>query len=143
MKLWLSMLVILLPLGVMAAPAGYSSFSHPDLEALGGTPSLTGAPATQNLSHDSLKDQRPTLILAHSAADAPGKSEGSAEEEIDLREVDWDKVKADKKDKGGKTEVGNGDKEEEEAGEEKEEEGEEEKGEEGGWDRLWDAPKLG
>jgi hypothetical protein len=144
MKLWLSMLLILLPLGVMAAPAGNDSFSQGLQAQLGALP-MTGSPAHQPLLQGLFpKDTKPVLLAAEGAADAPGKSEGSGEEEIDLREVDWDKIKADKKDKGGKTEVGNGEKEEENGDEENDDKaggGEIDEG--GGWDRLWDAAKSG
>jgi hypothetical protein len=111
MKLWLSVLVSLLPLGVMAAPAGNGSFSLPELQAqwdaLTGTSSLVDQPLSRGL--------QPFLLVAEGAADEPGKSIGGPDEE--------------------NGEEGWGDEEKEEKTEEKEGGG--------GWDRLWDAPKLG
>jgi hypothetical protein len=95
-------------------------------------------------------DMISSVRVAHNAPARPFpdvKGNDKSEEDLDLRIVDWDKVKTDKKpgvapsgkDKNGDNgeENGNGDKEDEE-----EENGDEEK-DEGGWDRQWDAPKLG
>ena len=146
MKICLIVLVILLPLGVMAAPAGHISLSIPVLSAQWSALPVNSSPASQAVHQCFLKDRVPTLILAHSAADSPGKSEGGPDDDIDLREVDWDKVKAGKKGKDVKNgdDKDNGDKDEENGDDEKDDKkDDEEKGEGGGWDRLWDCPKLG
>jgi hypothetical protein len=149
MKLWLSVLAILLPLGVMAAPAAHGSLSISDLDAQWKAMPVMGSSFDQPLVPALFpRGAEPFLLASEGAADKPGKSIGGPEEEVDLREVDWDKLKAGKKGEADKTEVGNGG-EAGEGGEEGEEdevelnkEGGEEEGE-GGWDRLWDAPKLG
>lgn len=115
MKLWLSVLAILLPLGVMAAPAGNSALSFPDLQAQWEDLTQLGASTQSSILRGLFpKGAEPILLAAEGAADKPGESIGGDEE-------------------GG------------EEGEEGEEEAKEEGGEEegGGWDRLWDAPKLG
>ncbi len=74
--------------------------------------------------------------------------------DLDLRYVDWDLVKEGKKAKGdnGNTAVKNGnngdngeknENGEEEGDDKKDGEEKEKDGEGGGWDRLWDASKLG
>ncbi len=96
MKLWMSVLVILLPLGVMAAPAGNGSFSFPELQAqwdaLTGTSSLGDQPLSRGL--------RPFLLAAEGAADEPGKSIGGPEEE-NGEEEGGDGEKEEKEEEGG------------------------------------------
>jgi hypothetical protein len=138
MKVFLAIVMILVPWGVMVTPAGSVSLFLPDLQAQWSALPLNGFQASQAFPRTFLKDLGPALVVAHSAADALGKSEGESGEEIDLRDVDWDKVKAGKK--VAEIKNGNGENDEEEADEEKEDE---EKDEGGGWDRLWDCPKLG
>jgi hypothetical protein len=140
MKVFLAIVMILLPLGVMATPAGNVSLS--DLQGQWSALPLSGFQASQAFSRTVLKDLGPALVVAHSSADAPGKSEGVSGGEIDLRDVDWDKVKAGKK--VAEIKNGNGENDEEEADEEREDEKEDEEEDEGrGSDRLWDCPKLG
>jgi hypothetical protein len=72
--------------------------------------------------------------------------------DVDLRDVDWDKVKPGKngEDKGKDSvkgdKKGDGDDEDDEKGDdqkdEKDDKGEQDGGS-GGWDRMWDSPKLG
>ena len=148
MKRFFTVLVILLPLGVMAAPAGNGSFPTPDLQTHWSALPVNASPASQAVPQAFLKDRGTTLILAHSAADSPGKSDGGPDDDIDLREVDWDKVKAGKKSKNGNLknggngeEKGNGEKDGDDEKDDRKDD--EEKGEGGGWDRPWDCPKLG
>lgn len=66
---------------------------------------------------------------------------------VDLRYVDWDKMKAGQKGKNGNAESGdngeeNGNGEQEDENGQKNGEDEQDDGG-GGWDRLWNAPKLG
>jgi hypothetical protein len=152
MKGFFTVLVVLLPLAVMAAHADQTPSLVPDVQTQWGAKSPSGSPIhltfPQAVFH---RERASSFAVAHSAADSPGKAidkAGGASGDLDLREVDWDKVKADKKAKNGNGKNGdNGDKngdEEDEADEEDKKDGEdeEEKGAEG-WDRLWDAPKLG
>ncbi len=82
----------------------------------------------------------------------PGYGSFLLAKEVDLREVDWEAVKNDKSGSHeGKATVSensndDGDDEVEETGDEEQDENgdkDEEEEEGGGWDRLWDAPKLG
>jgi len=132
-------LAILLPLGVMAAPAGNGSLSFPELESQRGVLSTTGSAPHQTLLQDlSCKGQVAFLLAAEGAADAPGKSIGGPDNGGGVK---WEDVKEAGKEVGD--EDGNGDEEEANGEEEQEDkEGEEEEGG-GGWDRLWDAPRLG
>jgi hypothetical protein len=92
--------------------------------------------------------------MAHSTADKPGKDmkpDNGSGPDVDLRDVDWDSMKAEKKGKTAKNgngknlaDVASGDKGDENGDDEEDEK--DDKDEEdggGGWDRLWDAPKLG
>ena len=105
------------------------------------------------------KSRSVPFVVAREGTDSPDKFVKKPDNEdgsdLDLRYVDWDLVKAGKKANGnnGKTEVkdgnngdngDNGDKNEnDEEGDEKKDREEEEKDGGGGWDRLWDAAKLG
>ena len=141
MKIYLTVVLIVLPLGVMAAAVPNGSLSTQNLQE-----PLSGSPDFNAVYRASLSDPQPILLLAHSAADTPGKSEGGDGEEIDLREVDWDKVKAGQKAEEAKKGNGKGDGNgngDEEGDEEKEEDNKDEEEAGGGWDRQWDSPRLG
>lgn len=106
-------------------------------------PNGTQAHHTASKAHFGI--DRGAVLLAHGAADSPGKDlkkpESEPGDDLDLREVDWEKVRSGGKGKngnGGNGDKGNGVGEEEDKDEK---EGEEEAG--AGWNRLWDAPKLG
>jgi len=149
MKRYFVVLVILLPLAVMAAPVGDISRSVPDLQKQWG-----GQPQSYSPIHRAFpqvvfqEDPGSSFLVAHSAADSPGKAiekDSGPSDDLDLRDVDWDKVKAEKKAKNGNGKNGdngdkNGDEEEEEDEKDEKDEGD---GGGGGWDRLWDCPKLG
>jgi hypothetical protein len=154
-----AIVLILLPLAVIAAQAGSNSFSMPDLQAQWADP--RGQASTDFLADSTSSFQKGVgapILVARSAADTPGKDVKSPENgsgsDLDLRYVDWDLVKAGAKGKSGNGKAavkngdngGNGDKDENGGDDEDEKkgEGEEEKDEGGGgWDRLWDAAKLG
>jgi hypothetical protein len=147
-----AIVTILLPLAVMAAQADGNSFSVPDPQA---RYTGIGVQATPDRFLDSIpsfqKSPGTPMVVAHGAADSPGKDvkgpENGAGSDLDLRYVDWDKVKPGAKGKHGSVKNGdNGDKDENVEGEEDEKKGDDEKEKNeggGGWDRLWDTPKLG
>jgi hypothetical protein len=98
-----ALVVILIPLGVMVAPAGMGSLSVPDRQAQWGTLAVTALdPLPQGVLP---KGSEPFLLAVEGTADVTDRGE-------------------------------------EESGDQEKKEGGEEEGE-GGWDRLWDAPKLG
>jgi hypothetical protein len=166
MRKFLAIIAILLPLSAPAVqgnsdiPSGVNSRTAPYGAVL-----MTNAEASHNLPIVNSLQSQVTLRLA--AADKNGdsgdknvkKPESAPGTDVDLRYVDWDKVKAGKKvgngagDKGdngdgnkesveGKDDTGgkkfdNEDVEEQEKDDEKKDEGG------GGFDRLWDVPKLG
>ncbi len=152
MKKSLFILLVMVPLTVVAARAyGHLPQSNSQIGQ-----SITAANVSQGNSAGSQilsgNGVSPSVRVAHNAPARPFpdvKGDNKPEEDLDLRIVDWDKMKADQKPKvapNGK----NGDKEEENGnGDEEEEDGEKENGEDekdegdGGWDRQWDAPKLG
>jgi hypothetical protein len=153
-----AIVTILLPLAVMAAQAGSISFSVPDPQAHRADLRGQGTPNdfADSTSSFQLRGGAPTLV-AHGAADSPGKGvkapENGSASDLDLRYVDWDLVKKGTKGKNGNGKAavkngdnGNGDKDENGEDEEGEKKSEDEKDKDekgGGWDRLWDAQKLG
>jgi len=100
MKLCLTVALIVLPLGVIAATMPNGSLSGMDLQE-----PVSASPTFNTVHQASSPDWHPTLLLAHSAADTPGETEEGEEEREDEKEGE---------DEGG-----------------------------GGWDRQWDAPRLG
>ena len=127
------LIVIVSLVGAMAALPGYCSV--PDLNAQPGLgPTLGGMKSPVVSSYDiggPASVNNGLMRLAH---------------DIDLREVDWtrmqEKIAAEKAETTvASDDTGNGD--DEEADEDENGGDEEEGGEEGGWDRVWDAPKLG
>jgi hypothetical protein len=136
MKRCFVVLAIVFSLAVMAAQPGYGSLTRTGLAGMHGTgvlpiKALGPIPYTTSIA---LPEGRGSFLVA---------------EDIDLRDVDWDKVKVGKNgggdgkdsvngDKGGNGDDGEDDEKDEETQGEKEEE---EEG--GGWDRTWDAPRLG
>jgi hypothetical protein len=163
MRRFLAILAILLPLAVMAAQAGDNSQSRVDSQLRRGALPTKGLPAQDAVTRALFqKDRNASFVIAHSAADSPGKDSKTGNgsgPDLDLRDVDWDSIKVGKKGKTGKNgkkgnikngdngdEKGNGDKDENGEDEEGEKKGEDEKEKDeggGGWDRLWDAAKLG
>lgn len=161
MRRFLAILAILLPLAVMAAQAGSNSLSRVDSQVQRGALPTKDSPAQDAVANALFqKDRNASFVIAHSAADSPGKDSKAGNgsgPDLDLRYVDWDSIKAEKKGKSGKSgkngNIKNGDNGAENGnGEEEGKNGEDEKDEEndkdekdggGGWDRLWDAPKLG
>jgi len=149
MKRFFTVLVILLPLAVMAAQAGGISPSGSDLQGRWDALAVKGLLAHYTVPTASFQEKREaSFVVAHSAPDSPGKAvkkDKGPSDDLDLRDVDWDRVKAGKKVKNGNGKNGdngekNGDGEDER--DEKEDKDEKDEGG-GGWDRLWDAPKLG
>jgi hypothetical protein len=153
MKKSLFILLVMVPLAVVAAQAyGHLLQSNSQIGQ-----SITPANVSQRYSDGSQSLSGNNVIpsgrLAHNAPGRPFpdvKGDDKSEEDLDLRIVDWDKAKTDKKpkvapsgkDKNGDNGEENGNGEEKE--DEEEENGEDEKDEgNGGWDRQWDAPKLG
>ncbi|MEW6137169.1 MAG: hypothetical protein AB1733_02980, partial [Thermodesulfobacteriota bacterium] len=110
---------------------------------------IMGRPSPPTPHTGNLSEQR--LILAHGNIVSQSKA-AEPGPDLDLRYVDWDSRKAGASgingdaDNGKKIQAadenGNGkdDEDDEEGGDEEEDKEEEESG---GWDRLWDAPKLG
>jgi hypothetical protein len=156
MRRFLAITAILLPLAVLATQAGSNSLPRVDSQVQWGALPTKASPAQDAVANAPFqKDRNASFVIAHSAADSPGKGSKAGNgsgPDVDLRDVDWDSMKAEKKGKTAKNGngknlagVANGDKgdengddeEDEKDGEDKEDEGE------GGWDRLWDAPKLG
>ena len=163
MRRFLAILAILLPLAVMAAQAGDNSQSRVDSQMrMGGFPTKS-VPAQDAVTNALFqKDRNASFVIAHSAADSPGKDSKTGNgscPELDLRDVDWDSMKVGNKGKNGKKgkkgnirngdngdEKGNGDKDENGEDDEGEEKGEDQKEKDDGGgdcDRLWDAAKLG
>jgi len=152
MKRFFTVLVILLPLAVTAAQAGGISPSGSDLQARWDALAVKGLPAHYTVPTASFQEKwEASFVVAHSAPDSPGKGvkkDKGPSDDLDLREVDWDKVKAGNKVKNGDGKNGdNGDKngDGEDGEDEKDEKAEKDENDEGGggWDRLWDAPRLG
>jgi hypothetical protein len=164
MRLFLAILAILLPLAVMAAQAGSNSLSRVDSQIQWGALPTKASPAQDAVANALFqKDRNASFVIAHSAADSPGKDSKAGNgsgPDLDLRDVDWDSIKAGKKGKSVKNgkngniknrdngeENGNGEEEgkngEDEEGEKKGEDEKEKDEGGGGWDRLWDAAKLG
>jgi len=140
MKRCLVVLAVGFSLAVMSGQPGYSSAQGDDLAIKHWTGALAG---------------KATGFTTYGGTDLSPQRDGSfllARGMMDLRDVDWATVK-DAKDADAKKgeasvnsdENGNGDDEEaeEDGGDDEEGEGEEEEEAEGGWDRVWDAPKLG
>jgi hypothetical protein len=133
MKKFLGLIAIVLPVAVMAVQPGCNSFAgvNPAAEQWTGVAPIGVADPILHATPGLSRAGGGPLLLA---------------KDIDLREVDWDKVKSGKNGSGDDS-VGNEMKDDGDDGEE--EDGEEEKddkdGEEegGGWDRRWDAPKSG
>jgi hypothetical protein len=153
MRRFCAIAIILLPLAVMAAQAGDNYLLHSDLQAQWGALPTKGSPAHDAGTNALLqKDRKGSFVVAHSAADSPGKdvkADNGSGPDLDLRDVDWDSMKAEKKGKTAKIgngknvdKVDNGDENGEDEEGEKDDEDKKDEGE-GGWDRLWDAPKLG
>ncbi len=154
----LVILAILFPPAVVAAEAGNNSSSRRD-STVHKTRSfiLKGAEAPQQAPRVNAQQGKglfPVAPAGSGAADIVVKKEGSGpEKEIDLRNVDWQSEK--NGDKGKDENVKNGDEGEDKDNGDKEDEGDDKKDDKkddkakkedeggGGWDRLWDAPKLG
>jgi hypothetical protein len=149
MRRFCTIAIILLPLAVMAAQAGDNYLLRSDLQAQWGALPTKGSPANNAGTNTLLqKDRNASFVVAHSAADSPGKeakADNGSGPVLDLRDVDWDSMKPGKKGKVVKNGiVKNGDNGEENGeNEEDEEKSDDEKDGGGGWDRLWDAPKAG
>ncbi len=156
-----AILAILFPLAVVAAEAGSDSFSWSDSK-VHKTRSfiLKGPKAPQQ--HPTANAQLgkglfPVAPAGSGAADIVVKKTGDgSEKEIDLRNVDWENTKGEDKrkdekiknsddgedkDKGEKEDEGDDKKDDKKDDKDKKDKKEDEGG--GGWDRLWDAPKLG
>jgi hypothetical protein len=147
----------------MAAQAGDNSKSQADSQVRRGALPTKGLPAQGTVTNALFqKDRNASFVIAHSAADSPGKDSKAGNgsgPDLDLRDVDWDSTKAGNRGKtaknGKKGNIKNGDNGDEKANGDKDENGENDEGEEkgedekekdeggGGWDRLWDAAKLG
>lgn len=159
MRRFLAILAILLPLAVMAAQAGSNPLTVKDPPADTGRLLSIGSPDTHRPDPQaSFQEGHGPLLLAAMNGDPSGKDMKNPEKasalKPDLRYVDWDSVKGGKKAQSGKNgkngngkngeggdESGNGDEDKNTSGDE--EKDEDKKDEEGGWDRLWDAAKLG
>jgi hypothetical protein len=137
MKRCFVVLAIGFSLAVMAAQTGYCSVAGvalatkpwTDVQPVNASLSLPPTPAGLSLSGDG------SFLLA---------------KDVDLRDIDWGKVTDGENGNGESKDSVNGDKNGDDD-DEAEESGDEEKGEKeeaedeggGGWDRLWDAPRLG
>lgn len=149
MKRFLTVLVILLPLAVMAAQAGSISISETDLEGQRGALSVKESPTHYAVPAISFQEKWVApFVVAQNTADSPGKGvkkDDGPSDDWDLRDVDWDKVEAGKKGKNGNGKNrDDGEKNGDGEDEKDEKDGKDEKDEgDGVWDRLWDAPKLG
>lgn len=75
MKVFWAVLLILLPLGVMAAPAGDASYFIPVFQGQWSALPVSGSPASQVVHQGFMKGRGPSLILAHGAADSPEDEE--------------------------------------------------------------------
>jgi hypothetical protein len=131
MKRWLAVVIFLLPFAVTAAQSGTNVLASVDTSTA--SVASAGPSATET-------DQ----AVPFSQEDPPGAplDRFRIAKEVDLRDADWARSKSGGNGNGDKN--GNGDEEEEdeENGDEEKDGDEEEKGGEG-WDRSWDAPKLG
>ncbi len=141
---------ILFPLAVVAAEAGSDSFSWDD-STVHKTRSfiLQGAKAPQQITTAYMDKGREKFLLAPARSSVPDivveQTFDASEKEIDLGNVGQQILKVGEK--GNDESVKNDD-----DGEDKENEGDDKKDDKdkkedagggGGWDRLWDAPKLG
>jgi hypothetical protein len=163
MRRFFAILAILLPLAVMAAQASDNSLSRVDSQVQWDALPTKASPAQDAVANALFqKDRNASFVIAHSAADSPGKDSKAGNgsgPDLDLRDVDWDSIKVGKKGKtrkiGEKGNIKNGDNGDEKGNGDKDENGEDEEGEKkgedekekdeggGGCDRLWDAAKLG
>lgn len=138
-------LAILLPLAVMAAQAGTSLFSVPDLLAQSGGLSAKGSPSDPADSDRSFqKNLGASIFMAHSGADWPDKpvkKTGNGSDQDSMKSGTAGKAKDVKNDDSEEESDSVDDEGEEGENEEDEEDDKDKDG--GGWDRLWDAPKLG
>jgi hypothetical protein len=165
MRKFLAVIAILFPLSAPAVQANaYIPSGANSRTASYGAVLMTNAEASYNLPIvNSLQSQDPLRLAAADKNGDSGdknvkKPESAPGDDVDLRYVDWDKVKAGKKvgnGAGDKGDNGDGDKEgvdDDKGGKkfdsedaEEPEKDDEKKDEEGGggFDRLWDVPKLG
>lgn len=135
MKTRLGLTAILMLIALMSTVSGYSSMRKLEARTLAGT-------AVSRVREALSAVQQGTTNLAL-------QRNGSfrVAEEVDLRSVDWSKVSDDTA--STHTQVilvaDNGDDDEDKGDDDEGGDGgdEEEGGGEGGWDRTWDAPKLG
>jgi hypothetical protein len=128
MKRFFTVLVILLTLAVIAAHAGSNSFSGPDLLTQRGAQPVKGSAAHQALPEASFQKERgPSLVVGDSAADFLSTEMKEPDNEPDSQ-VDG---------------TGEDEKNGEDEKKEKTDGDAEKDGGSGGWDRLWDAPRLG
>jgi hypothetical protein len=149
---------ILFPLAVGAAEAGSDSFSLSDCK-VHKTRSfiLKEAKASQQAPQANAQQGKGPFPVAPARSGAADivvkKAEEGSEKEIDLRNVDWQTVKGNDKEKDENVkngdegeDKGDGDKEGEDDDKKDDKKDDKDKKEDeggGGWDRLWDAPKLG
>jgi len=143
MRLYLLFVAVLLA-PVIAHGAGFPAIGHSPAAAGDAGAVVMGKPSPPTPHTGNLSEQR--LILAHgNIVSQPKAAEPGPD--LDLRYAAYASDGNDEADKGTGTQAdeenGNGEdssEDDEEGGDEEEDQGEEE---EGGWDRLWDAPKLG
>ena len=134
MKKTLVVLAIVFSIAAMTAQPGYSAVQGVD-------------PATTYISGVQHANGNGIIPFASSEDSSQRAASFLLAKEVDLREVDWGPSKqATQVDEAQGTTVtvqnANGEEEEEEGDEEEGEEDEEDE-EDSGWDRVWDAPKLG
>jgi hypothetical protein len=143
MRKWLGILFFVFPSAIVIAHGASNLPSAGDFDTRGGShgAALTGESASP-VSH-TITAWGKDLLLAHGNIASEGKggarSKDMAGSDLDLRYMDWDRMKAVNVASNGEAsdeaqvqkdeENGNGEEQEEEEG--------------GGWDRLWDSPKLG
>jgi len=146
----LAVALIFLPATVMAKQGGGSTLTGDDFLSLSGAWLVKATEARPRIHPNCVPlvdGQFPALAAANGSAPDKGskKAESVKEDDIDLRYVDWDEMKAGKsgKDGNGVSEKANGDGDNEDEEEKDEKEGGDKEGGGGGWDRPWDAPKLG
>ncbi len=159
MKRYLLMMLAMTPLAVLAAQADVDQLFVNEWQIKRGAVSAEVSRAYDPaLNVFFQKNQEAFFLLAHSAAKKPDmamKPGNESGREPDFRGMDSDDTSDDGEVQMAQNgngnngddgeENGNGDKEDENGDDDKgdeEEEDKEDKGE-GGWDRLWDAPKLG
>ncbi|AFM23432.1 hypothetical protein [Desulfomonile tiedjei] len=151
MKKLLFILLVMVPLTVVAGQA-YGSHLLQSSSQIGH--SITSANFSHRYSDGSGilsgNDAKASVRVAHNAPARPFpdiKGDDKPGEDLDLRIVDWDKAKTDKKPKvapAGENEKGDNGEENGNGEENEEENGQDEKDDGvGGWDRQWDCPKLG